>query len=54
MLSSQEVVNIVSKGFLAKKSEIACKELVQEATKRWNSNGDDVDDISGIVMFFKG
>ena len=54
MLSSQEVVNIVSKGFLAKKSEIACKELVQEATKRWNSNGDDVDDISVIVMFFKG
>jgi Serine/threonine protein phosphatase len=51
VLTSSEAVSIVSSVLSLNKSEVACKTLVEQATKRWKKIGNCVDDISVVIVF---
>ena len=51
VISSQEAVEIVRKAYRLRKTEFACKCLVDEAIIRWKAQGDNTDDISVVIAF---
>eukprot|EP00826_Nyctotherus_ovalis_P035083 TRINITY_DN2979_c0_g2_i5.p1 TRINITY_DN2979_c0_g2~~TRINITY_DN2979_c0_g2_i5.p1 ORF type:complete len:458 (+),score=116.29 TRINITY_DN2979_c0_g2_i5:107-1480(+) len=51
VLSNEEVMRVAGSFYRAKDAEKACKALVQRATAVWNKLGENIDDITVIVVF---
>ncbi|CAG9316883.1 unnamed protein product [Blepharisma stoltei] len=50
-ISSEEAVNIVGNTWYAGKSDKCCEVLVNEAVDRWSEHGNNVDDITILIIF---
>lgn len=52
VLSNEEVMEIVGEYYEKGSTEEACEVLIKRATEVWNRMGDNIDDITVIVVFF--
>ncbi|EER05819.1 protein phosphatase 2c, putative [Perkinsus marinus ATCC 50983] len=53
-MSNEEVVHTVAKYYNQESSRKAARAVVKEASERWESNEDVVDDITCVVVFLQG
>lgn len=51
VLSNEEVIEIVGEYYKECNAEKACEELIERAKEVWNSMGENIDDITVIVVY---
>ena len=53
VLSNEKAMYIAGKSYEQNNANLACEELIEEATIVWNNLGENIDDITVIVVFLK-